>query len=348
MSIKIPYGTKNGMLVHISEVESGLQEDVKCVSPLCDSSLVACKGSVRKHYFRHEKECSSPHTALESLLHLLVKEVLEEDGMLRLPSKSQIAIFLEDRVKLCHLEDVEVEKRISLEKRKQYIVADVVGQMEGTPLIVEVFVTHRVDTAKKELIERLGIPSIEVDFSDFTYDTSKEEVKQILLDASRARWIYYPIDEEMLDLYSLIFREEPLQSMHDCRVLRRGHLIAPNHGHSRDCSSCPKGMFIRKKKVICSGCQTFRTPREFRVFIRDKELGELLDEILKNDVMDRGSFYGRELLEDFLRLVEKKKHKRLSHTELGYMRKMFKLIKGGNVPNLLEVKKMERIIGSCN
>lgn len=226
-------------------------------------------------------------------------------------------------------------------------MADVFGLRDEKPLIIEVFVTHKVDGIKKNLIEQLGIPSIEVDFSDFTYDMSKEEIKRILLDESRSKWIYYPIDVEMIDLYSLVFREERLQSMSRCAILKKEQKSYSYHGYNLTCSACPKRLLIQGNRVVCSGRHTFRTQREFKAFMRDEDLNELLDELLKNDVLDRGSFYGRELLEDFLKLVKKKEHEKLPSSDLRYMRKMYKLIMEGNIPNLLQAKRMERIIKKC-
>ncbi|MEM8524664.1 MAG: GIY-YIG nuclease family protein [Bacteroidota bacterium] len=46
----LPYGLKNGHLIHISEVERGVT-DLRC--PYCDAELLAKKGKVMTHHFAH-------------------------------------------------------------------------------------------------------------------------------------------------------------------------------------------------------------------------------------------------------------------------------------------------------
>ena len=71
--LKIPFALKDGRLVHISEVENGLQPE--CLCPACESPLVARKGSLKIHHFAHaaESDCQP-----ETLLHILGKQLLVE------------------------------------------------------------------------------------------------------------------------------------------------------------------------------------------------------------------------------------------------------------------------------
>jgi len=53
----LPYGSKNGHLIHISEVERGAT-DLRC--PYCQAELLAKKGKVMTHHFAHRtKSCWS-------------------------------------------------------------------------------------------------------------------------------------------------------------------------------------------------------------------------------------------------------------------------------------------------
>lgn len=72
-TLKIPYAVRNGRLVHISEVENGLQPD--CVCPACASPLVARKGSLKVHHFAHAAESNCQP---ETVMHLLCKQLLAE------------------------------------------------------------------------------------------------------------------------------------------------------------------------------------------------------------------------------------------------------------------------------
>jgi hypothetical protein len=70
---KIPFGLKNGILVSVSEVDSGLA--CGCVCPSCYKKLQAKKGKKVAHYFSHDpaedtKECKSAfETAISGGIH---------------------------------------------------------------------------------------------------------------------------------------------------------------------------------------------------------------------------------------------------------------------------------------
>lgn len=51
-SNKIPFGLRDGRMVEVSEVESGLA--CRCVCPSCGQPLQARKGPIRTHYFAHD------------------------------------------------------------------------------------------------------------------------------------------------------------------------------------------------------------------------------------------------------------------------------------------------------
>lgn len=70
--IKIPYARRNGELVHVSAVSSGLHRDCLCVA--CLQPLVARRPtSGRADHFAHH---AAAHCNAETALHLLAKEIL--------------------------------------------------------------------------------------------------------------------------------------------------------------------------------------------------------------------------------------------------------------------------------
>lgn len=71
--LKIPFALKNGAIVHISEVESGLRQD--CLCPACKNPLVARKGDLKVHHFAHSAETNCQP---ETVIHLLGKQLLAE------------------------------------------------------------------------------------------------------------------------------------------------------------------------------------------------------------------------------------------------------------------------------
>ena len=67
------YALKDSILVHISEVESGLRCD--CICPGCGEQLVAKKGEYVKHHFAHKskKECEYGY---QTSVRLLAKDII--------------------------------------------------------------------------------------------------------------------------------------------------------------------------------------------------------------------------------------------------------------------------------
>lgn len=82
-NIKLPYGLRDGELIHISEVDRGRSCD--CLCPSCNGQLVARKGEYKVDHFAHytRREC---HGALETALHLAAKKILERCQSIVLPS----------------------------------------------------------------------------------------------------------------------------------------------------------------------------------------------------------------------------------------------------------------------
>lgn len=69
----IPYGLRDGKLVHISEVERGKECD--CICPVCMQPLIARKGDRKQHHFGHK---SDTNCCLETVLHQSAKIILFE------------------------------------------------------------------------------------------------------------------------------------------------------------------------------------------------------------------------------------------------------------------------------
>ena len=82
MKLKLPFGLKDGKILHISQVEQGL--NCGCICPNCQHPLIARKGSKTTHHFAHYKgkECEK---ALETALHIAAKEILSRYKRIILP-----------------------------------------------------------------------------------------------------------------------------------------------------------------------------------------------------------------------------------------------------------------------
>jgi hypothetical protein len=163
----------NGILVHVDGVPKGAKCNCHC--PHCQSMLYAKNGGQeRTHHFAHAKghECEN---AYESALHLLAKEILLETGHIMLPSSTSVV----------SLSQVYAEKY----DEQYHIRPDIEGVLEnGERLLIEFYVSHKVDYNKRKIIIDNHLKCIEIDINYQPLD--KSELKEFLLNSSEdRRWI---------------------------------------------------------------------------------------------------------------------------------------------------------------
>lgn len=211
MEIKLPFGLKNGRIIHISEVtedERGLK--CNCICPKCKQRLIARLGDKRIRHFAHNNE--QCRYALETSLHIFAKEVLESSLKMYIPRLS-----IEYRNNYTKLEDFDKEDmyysneyelkekvilkkreiffdRVELEKRIDNIIPDVVLYKNGQPLIIEIAVTHFINDDKRNKIIKQGISTIEINLQRIKFDYhnfDREEVANLIInDVQYKQWIY--------------------------------------------------------------------------------------------------------------------------------------------------------------
>ena len=82
-NLNLVYALKDNIIVHISEVESGLRCGCKC--PACIETLIARKGNKVLHHFAHKStiECEFGY---QTSLHLAAKRVISETGIIQVPA----------------------------------------------------------------------------------------------------------------------------------------------------------------------------------------------------------------------------------------------------------------------
>src|SRR5436305_2103445 len=156
--LKLPFGLRDGLLLHVDEVSQGLA--CGCVCPGCRQRLIARKGQVTKHHFAHHHGGSCA-TGLETALHLAAKRVLGEQRRIALPPvilefashRAPIVIATE---RTYEVDDIQEECRLG------GIVPDLLISCGGQQLMVEIRVTHAVDDAKLAKIRAMGISAVEV------------------------------------------------------------------------------------------------------------------------------------------------------------------------------------------
>ncbi len=166
-------------LVHVDNVANGMKCGCKC--PHCDTPLYAKNGGeIRVHHFAHahDHECEG---AYESQLHLLAKEVLLETGQIMLPAPTDER-FPSGSVSI---RNVEIEKS----DERYGIIPDAEGILDnGERLLIEFYVSHKIDDKKRQVIVDNHLKCIEIDINYQVLD--KAELKKFLTHSAEDRkWI---------------------------------------------------------------------------------------------------------------------------------------------------------------
>jgi hypothetical protein len=175
---------RDGNLVSIEEVQSGLA--CRCVCPGCRKDLIAKKGQVRTHHFSHHESPDCGYS-VETLAHLLVKEVLASTKTLTVPP-----VYPTTNAKCIYpYRDLWFED-IILENRLGDMVPDIIAyDASHNQLCIEVVVTNPPSQEKiQKLISRntsaieIIVPKCEV--------LTREAIKVALMSTAQEiqRWLF--------------------------------------------------------------------------------------------------------------------------------------------------------------
>lgn len=196
---KIPFGLMNGVLMGISEVQSGLA--CGCVCPACQRKLQANKGQKISHYFSHDpsKDSNVCESAFETSIHLMAKQILSEEGVALFP-ELLVKETQPDKNGDSHEESEVVTKKtlmkfnqVELERRLDNIRPDIIAYQGSTAYLIEIAVTHFCDSEKVQRIRKKNIYAIELDLSKVTYEITKEDLKQLIIDKiDNKKWLSNP------------------------------------------------------------------------------------------------------------------------------------------------------------
>ena len=170
---------ESNVLVHIDDVGNGTK--CACHCPHCNKPLHAKNGGKqREHHFAHVhgKECKG---AYESALHLLAKEILQETGRIMLP-KSEDRNFPSGLVNIHNIEIERLDERYGIKPDAEGILDN------GKRLLIEFYVSHKVDSKKRQIIVDNNLKCIEIDIKYKALN--KAELKKFLTNSDKGRkWI---------------------------------------------------------------------------------------------------------------------------------------------------------------
>ena len=195
---------------------SGLLCSCSCAS--CGRDLQACSltGKVRR-YFRHHNNSSNlpncnPNTANESALHKMAKQIIYEEKSFFVPCRSisldeagitDLPLRIKDSIPHFELQKAKMifSESIELEKHLPNFTPDIVMKTKRGELLIEIFVSHRVDEYKMEKVKNYGAALLELDLRKYVgIPITSSELRTIIIEGEQDKnWLYYPLNDENID-----------------------------------------------------------------------------------------------------------------------------------------------------
>lgn len=188
LPVKLSYALKNEKLVHVSEVNGGT--DCDCICPGCGGGLIAKKGQHNSHHFAHHIESKKCKYGIETSLHLAAKEILSNKKKMKIPEVI-LPFGLRYKYRRIHKGGYIKFENVKLEHKLESIIPDLLIEINGHELLVEIKVTHGIDKKKLDKIKSLNVSTIEIDLSNYNREFDNNELSNILInDITLKRWVY--------------------------------------------------------------------------------------------------------------------------------------------------------------
>lgn len=193
------WGLKDGNIIHVDNVENGLA--CNCFCPDCETPLVAFnrQGNRRANHFQH-KNRTNCRNAYETALHYLAKQIILETKTLTVPDiHFSLSSYAQSFYGVTQTSERRINKQIlkfdkvEVEKSEQHFRPDLKCFIKEKILLIEIAVTHFVDTDKREKIFKKNIPLLEIDLSEFERAIQKDKLTEILHGKiDKMKWVHNP------------------------------------------------------------------------------------------------------------------------------------------------------------
>lgn len=191
------FGLREGKTWHVKDVPSG--KACGCACPACGEPLIAVnQGTKKAAHFRHEAH-SDCATGYETALHLAGKEALLRLRQVVLPTfrKQLHSQACDGRI---FSGEVVLDEAITLKADRAWeevwmegFRPDVVFEVGGHRLLIEVKVTHAVDDEKLAKVIAKDVSAIEIDLSQLDPDVLRDRAafeSYVVSDPWIRRWLY--------------------------------------------------------------------------------------------------------------------------------------------------------------
>lgn len=208
--------------IHISQAKRGLN-GYYCLG--CKKEMQAVKGKIREHYFRHHaKDVRKDYTecvrANKEYRERIARDILQRLKRLKVPAVYKIpprgndglpnklleATWIEAakvRSELTFYEDEHCEihygSNPDIDDRFMRIRPDITffDARDKPILFIEFVVTHKIDEAKKNKLQRLGINTVQV----IIPKKSEEDIERVFKSSSSIKWVYNEIEANTEYIY---------------------------------------------------------------------------------------------------------------------------------------------------
>lgn len=234
---EIGYGLRDGALVHIANVESGLACRCACVA--CGDRLVARKGSLRRHHFAHHVRtgCDGGN---ESVLHRLAKEIfLNLPYVLVPPYDFRREKHFRNGSAVTHVERLAAGGKVPidavrLEAPYPGVRPDIEIESQGKRLFVEIEVSHSVNQLKRRRLRAIDVPTIAILLMEEDAMLPRAALTEQLRDNLFSKqWVYHPREKAALATFYQKYRANPRRYLRRViieRALRESSKTVPAHG----------------------------------------------------------------------------------------------------------------------
>ncbi|OUS17133.1 hypothetical protein A9Q88_04685 [Gammaproteobacteria bacterium 50_400_T64] len=204
----------------------------------------------------------------------MAKQILSEEGYTILPSLV-LKMSQTDMNETTHTEEKIIEKevlarfnKIELEKRLEEIRPDIIAYQNHEPLLIEIAVTHFVSPNKKNIIRGLGLPAVEIDLSNASHTTTKDELKLLIKSPSKTKWISNPkVINAKKELKSIL--DEKIRQINTDIYKRRRKVQIPRAAPPpRKTETTPNNLSTQKKEYknrwfACRSCLENRDSNKY-------------------------------------------------------------------------------------